>query len=56
MNRTVGVFIGKAPFVLGYDVSGIVEAVGPGGTVHQVGDEVSGMRPFPHGHGSTPST
>ncbi|MFE9445409.1 NADP-dependent oxidoreductase [Streptomyces sp. NPDC006602] len=52
MNRTAGVFIGKPPAVLGYDISGTVEAVGPGVTVHQVGDEVFGMLPFPHGHGS----
>lgn len=52
MNRTAGAFVGTAPFVLGYDVSGTVEAVGPGVTVHKVGDEVFGMLPFPHGHGS----
>ncbi|MBO1334333.1 NADP-dependent oxidoreductase [Streptomyces sp. VRA16 Mangrove soil] len=52
MNRTSGAFTGKPPSVLGYDVSGTVEAVGPGVTVHQVGDEVFGMLPFPHGHGS----
>ncbi|MGW0184579.1 NADP-dependent oxidoreductase [Streptomyces sp. NPDC003362] len=51
MNRTSGVFIGEPPFVLGWDVSGTIEAVGPGVTVHQVGDEVFGMLPFPHGHG-----
>lgn len=52
MNRTAGAFVGKAPFVLGYDVSGTVEAVGPGVTVHKPDDEVFGMLPFPHGHGS----
>jgi NADPH:quinone reductase-like Zn-dependent oxidoreductase len=52
MNRTAGVFVGKPPTVLGYDVSGTVEAVGPGVTVHRAGDEVFGMLPFPHGHGS----
>ncbi|MFH9090751.1 NADP-dependent oxidoreductase [Streptomyces sp. NPDC017673] len=52
MNRTSGVFVGEPPFVLGYDVSGTVAAVGPGVTVHRVGDEVFGMLPFPHGLGS----
>ncbi|WP_425826182.1 NADP-dependent oxidoreductase [Streptomyces fractus] len=51
MNRQAGVFIGQPPFTLGWDVSGTVEAVGPGVTVHQAGDEVFGMLPFPHGHG-----
>ena len=35
--------------VLGWDVSGVVESVGPGVTIHQVGDEVFGMLPYPHG-------
>ncbi|GAB7111013.1 NADP-dependent oxidoreductase [Streptomyces phaeofaciens JCM 4814] len=52
MNRQSGVFVGEPPFVLGWDVSGTVEAVGPGVTVHRVGDEVFGMLPFPHGHGA----
>ncbi|MET7518469.1 NADP-dependent oxidoreductase [Streptomyces sp. NPDC005480] len=52
MNRQAGVFLGEPPFVLGWDVSGTVEAVGLGVTVHQVGDEVFGMLPFPHGHGA----
>ncbi len=33
MNRESGVFIGEPPFVLGYDVSGTVEAVGLGVTL-----------------------
>ncbi|MFE0087887.1 NADP-dependent oxidoreductase [Streptomyces sp. NPDC058991] len=35
------------PPVLGHDVSGVVEAVGPGVTVHRPGDEVFGMPEFP---------
>ncbi|MFE9844596.1 NADP-dependent oxidoreductase [Streptomyces goshikiensis] len=37
---------GEVPIV-GWDVSGTVEAVGPGVTVHRVGDEVYGMPNFP---------
>jgi NADPH:quinone reductase-like Zn-dependent oxidoreductase len=52
VNRETGALIGKPPFVLGWDISGAVEAVGPGVTVHSVGDEVFGMLPFPQGHGA----
>jgi len=52
VNRESGLFIGQAPFVLGWDVSGTVEAVGPGVTLYTPGDEVFGMLPFPHGHGA----
>jgi NADPH:quinone reductase-like Zn-dependent oxidoreductase len=52
MNRKSGMFVGNPPFVLGWDVSGTVEAVGPGVTIHGPGDEVFGMLPFPHGHGA----
>lgn len=51
MNRQTGMFVGKPPFVLGWDVSGTVEAVGPGVTIHAPGDAVFGMLPFPRGHG-----
>ncbi|MFD5801031.1 NADP-dependent oxidoreductase [Streptomyces sp. NPDC127020] len=51
MNRQTGTLVGEPPFVLGYDVSGTVETVGPGVTVHRAGDEVFGMLPFPRGLG-----
>ncbi|MBT0768253.1 NADP-dependent oxidoreductase [Kineosporia sp. J2-2] len=38
--------------VLGWDVSGTVEAVGPGVTLFTPGDEVFGMLPYPHGAGA----
>jgi NADPH:quinone reductase-like Zn-dependent oxidoreductase len=51
-NRESGLFLGKPPFVLGWDVSGTVEAVGVGVTLYAPGDEVFGLLPFPHGHGA----
>ncbi|MFG3259178.1 NADP-dependent oxidoreductase [Streptomyces sp. NPDC048172] len=48
-RRTVSV---PLPLVLGWDVSGTVEAVGPGVTVHSTGDEVFGMLPYPDGVGA----
>lgn len=47
-----GLFLPAPPFVLGWDVSGVVEAVGYGVTLFEPGDEVFGMLPYPHGHGS----
>lgn len=47
-----GLFLPAPPFVLGWDVSGVVEAVGFGVTLFAPGDEVFGMLPYPHGHGS----
>lgn len=52
-TRASGAFIpwGPVPQV-GWDVSGTVEAVGPGVTVHRVGDEVYGMPRFPQQAGA----
>jgi NADPH:quinone reductase-like Zn-dependent oxidoreductase len=51
-QRQTGAFVGEPPFVLGWDLSGTVEAAGPGVTLFQPGDEVFGMLPFPQGHGA----
>ncbi|MGA5360189.1 NADP-dependent oxidoreductase [Streptomyces purpurascens] len=51
-HRETGGFLGEAPFVLGWDVSGEVEAVGIGVVAFAPGDEVFGMLPYPYGHGS----
>ncbi|MFC3518147.1 NADP-dependent oxidoreductase [Streptomonospora nanhaiensis] len=45
-------FLGDPPYVLGWDVSGVVERVGIGVTLFEPGDEVFGMLPYPHGAGS----
>ncbi|MFI6179936.1 NADP-dependent oxidoreductase [Nonomuraea sp. NPDC051191] len=47
-----GLMLGEPPFVLGWDVSGVVEATGLGVTLFKPGDEVFGMLPYPHGAGS----
>ncbi|WP_425565926.1 NADP-dependent oxidoreductase [Nonomuraea monospora] len=47
-----GLFLGEPPFVLGWDVSGVVESAGPGVTLFKPGDAVFGMLPYPHGAGS----
>ncbi|MFG1664512.1 NADP-dependent oxidoreductase [Streptomyces sp. Y7] len=51
-HRETGGFLGEPPFVLGWDVSGVVEAVGIGVAAFRPGDEVFGMLPYPFGHGS----
>jgi NADPH:quinone reductase-like Zn-dependent oxidoreductase len=45
-------FLPDPPFVLGWDVSGVVASVGFGVTIFRPGDEVFGMLPYPHGHGA----
>lgn len=51
-HRANGGFLGEPPFVLGWDVSGVVEAVGIGVARFRPGDEVFGMLSYPFGHGS----
>jgi NADPH:quinone reductase-like Zn-dependent oxidoreductase len=51
-HRKTGGFLGQPPFTLGWDVSGVVEAVGVGVARFQPGDEVFGMLSYPYGHGS----
>lgn len=51
-HRATGRFLGDPPFVLGWDLSGVVEAVGLGVTLFKPGDEVFGMLPYPHGVGA----
>jgi len=51
-NRETGALIGKPPFILGWDVSGTVQAVGLGVTLYKPGDDVFGLLPFPQGHGA----
>jgi NADPH:quinone reductase-like Zn-dependent oxidoreductase len=51
-RATPGLFLPEPPFVLGWDVSGEVAATGIGVTLFRPGDEVFGMLPYPHGHGS----
>ncbi|MBZ9848616.1 NADP-dependent oxidoreductase [Mesorhizobium sp. CA14] len=39
--------LGEPPFILGWDISGTVAALGPGVTAFKLGDEVFGMPRFP---------
>lgn len=48
----MGGLLGDPPFILGWDVSGVVEELGPGTTRFQRGDEVYGMVRFPHAAGA----
>ncbi|WP_220040089.1 NADP-dependent oxidoreductase [Nonomuraea aridisoli] len=47
-----GVLPLRPPFVLGWDVSGVVEESGLGQALYRPGDEVFGMLRYPQGHGA----
>jgi NADPH:quinone reductase-like Zn-dependent oxidoreductase len=51
-HRAHRAFLPEPPFVLGWDVSGVVEAIGFGVTLFRPGDEVFGMLPYPYGVGA----
>lgn len=51
-SRKGAAFLRELPLVLGWDVSGVVEAVGLGVTLFKPGDEVFGMLPYPYGVGA----
>nr|WP_062338494.1 NADP-dependent oxidoreductase [Herbidospora sakaeratensis] len=51
-HRATGGLLGEPPFVLGWDVSGVVEEAGAGSVIYKPGDEVFGMLRYPFGHGS----
>ncbi|WP_461002243.1 NADP-dependent oxidoreductase [Streptomonospora sediminis] len=51
-HRSARRFLGDPPYVLGWDVSGVVEAVGVGVAIFEPGDEVFGMLPYPGGAGA----
>jgi len=50
--RRGGVFGAAVPFTPGWDVAGVVDAIGPGVTIRRPGDAVFGLLPFPRGAGA----
>ncbi|OPC78993.1 NADPH:quinone reductase [Embleya scabrispora] len=52
IHRATGLILGRPPFVLGWEVSGVVAAVGLGVAIHRPGDEVFGMLGYPYGNGA----